>query len=88
MKGSLDDAFKLKLKQLIITEADKDADPATLADDAPLFGPLSALQLDSVDALQISMALQLQYGWKVTDPKEARRLLVSVNVLADALQPQ
>lgn len=88
MKGSLDPDFKLQLKQLIIKEADKDADPAVIADDAPLFGPRSALQLDSVDALQISMALQLHHGWKVTDPKEARRLLASINVLADYLRPQ
>ncbi|HUP91117.1 MAG TPA: acyl carrier protein [Solimonas sp.] len=87
MKGSQDPAFKLQLKELVLREADKQADPAAIDDDAPLFGPRSALQLDSVDALQISMALQLRYNWKVTDPKEARRLLVSINVLADHLQP-
>lgn len=87
MKGSLDPALKAQLKQLILREADKDADPASIGDDDVLFGPQSALQLDSVDALQISMALELKYGWKVKDPKEARRLLASVNVLADHLQP-
>ncbi len=68
-------------------EADKDVEPAMLADDVPLFGPDSALGLDSVDALQISMALQLEYGWSVTDPKEARRLFASINTLADYLRP-
>ena len=87
MKGSLDPAFKTQLKALILREADKDADPASISDDEVLFGPQSALQLDSVDALQISMALELKFGWKVKDPKEARRLLASVNVLADHLQP-
>ena len=61
MKGSLDSTFKLELKTLILKEADKDISPESLADDAPLFGPQSSLQLDSIDGLQISMALQLRY---------------------------
>lgn len=88
MKGSLDPEFKAALKALIVREADKDVDPAVILDDAPLFGPQSALGLDSVDALQVSMALQMHYGWTVRDPKEARRLLASINVLADHLRPE
>lgn len=88
MKGSLDAVFKAKLKALIVSEADKDVDPATVPDDAPLFGADSMLALDSVDALQISMALQLNYGFDVTDPKVARRLFASINTLADHLQPE
>lgn len=87
MKGSLDPALKAQLKELILREADKEMDPASINDDEVLFGPQSALQLDSVDALQVSMALELKFGWKVKDPKEARRLLASINVLADHLQP-
>lgn len=88
MKGSLDPEFKAALKALIVREADKDVDPSVIQDDAPLFGPQSALELDSVDALQVSMALQLHHGWTVKDPKEARRLLASINVLADHLRPE
>lgn len=87
MKGSQDSEFKLRLKELIVREADKDTEPATIADDAPLFGPDSVLGLDSVDALQISMALQLEFGWDITDPKVARRLFADINTLADHLQP-
>lgn len=87
MKGSLDAAFKAELKALIVKEADKPVDPATLADEAALFGPNSSLQLDSLDALQISMALQLKYGVRIEDPKEARRVMVNVNALADFLKP-
>lgn len=88
MKGSLDPAFKAQLKALILREADKEQDPASLPDDVALFGPDSLLALDSVDALQISMALQLAYGFAVTDPKVARRLFESINTLADHLQPE
>lgn len=87
MKGSEDAALKARLKQLIVTETDKQVDPATVPDDQPLFGPRSFLELDSVDGLQISMALQMQFGLRIEDPKEMRRVLADVNTLADFLQP-
>jgi acyl carrier protein len=87
MKGSDDAALKARIKQLIVTETDKQIDPATIPDDVPLFGPNSFLDLDSVDGLQVSLALQLQFGLRVEDPKQMRRLLASVNTLADFLQP-
>jgi acyl carrier protein len=88
MKGSLDSALKLRLKQLIVKEADKDLAPEGIADDVPLFGPQSAVQLDSIDALQISMAIHMQFGVRVEDPKQVRRIMVSINTLADFLQPE
>jgi acyl carrier protein len=87
MKGSQDVALKLRLKELIVRETDKSVDPASVPDDQPLFGPKSALELDSVDGLQISMALQLQFGLRVEDPKQMRRILADVNTLADFVQP-
>ncbi|MEQ1439937.1 acyl carrier protein [Fontimonas sp. SYSU GA230001] len=87
MKGSEDAALKARLKQLIVTETDKQVDPEQIPDDQPLFGPRSALELDSVDGLQISMALQMQFGLRIEDPKEMRRVLASVNTLADFIQP-
>ena len=87
MKGSQDPALKLRLKQLIVTEADKDVAPESIGDDDALFGPGTALQLDSIDGLQISMALQLNFGARITDPKQLVRIMRSVNTLADHLQP-
>jgi len=88
MKGSQDAALKLRLKEMIVRETDKPVDPATVPDDQPLFGPKSALELDSVDGLQISMALQLEFGVRVEDPKQMRRILADVNTLADFVQPE
>lgn len=87
MKGSQDAALKLRLKTLIVRETDKQVDPQSVPDDKPLFGPKSALELDSVDGLQVSMALQLEFGLRVEDPKEMRRILADVNTLADFVQP-
>jgi len=88
LKGSLDADFKLRLKQLMVTEADKDIAPETIADDAPLFGPDAHLALDSIDGLQISMAIHLKYGVRLEDPKQVRRVMADVNTLADFLQPE
>lgn len=87
MKGSHDAALKQRLKDLIVTEADKDLPPASITDDEVLFGPDSRLQLDSIDGLQISMALQQQFGARITDPKQLVRIMRSINTLADHLQP-
>lgn len=56
-----------------------------LAPDEVLFGPKARLALDSLDALQLSMALQKRYGVRLTDSKETRRILSCVGNLADHL---
>lgn len=68
----------LELKQLIVDACDKDIDPASIGDGEVLFGPQARLELDSLDALQISMALQRQYGVRLGDSKALRRALASV----------
>lgn len=81
-----DNAFKAELKAFIIDTCDRDCDPAGLADDAPLFGPDSVLALDSIDGLQLSVALERRFGVKITDGKVFRRVFTSVNALADYLR--
>lgn len=88
MKGSLDNTLKVELKQMIVEESDKDIDPQTITDEEPLFSEESGIQLDSLDAIQLSMAIQKKYGIKVTDSKEARRAFATVNSLADLIQPE
>jgi acyl carrier protein len=87
MKGSQDPALKLRLKALIVTEADKEVAADAIGDDEALFGPDTTLQLDSIDGLQISMALQAHFGVRITDPKQLLRIMRSINALADHLQP-
>ena len=48
-----------------------------IADDTPLFGP-EGLGLDSVDALQLVVALEKKYGLKLPDGIAARGILQSV----------
>lgn len=87
MRGSEDPDLKYRLKALVIEECDKAVAPGDLADDLPLFGDDSLIQLDSLDGLQVSMALQKEFSVRIADPKEMRRVMTSINTLADFLQP-
>jgi acyl carrier protein len=76
---------RLELKQMIIDECDKEIPAEEIGDDEPLFGEQSRLQLDSLDALQLSMALQRQYGIRLADNKALRRAFATVATLDDYL---
>ncbi len=81
-----DSAFRTELKVVILAAVDKDEPTGGLRDDEPWFGDGSRLDLDSLDALQISMAIQKKYGVRMPDSKETRRALVSLLALAEHLQ--
>jgi acyl carrier protein len=87
MRGSLDSKFKHQLKTLIVSECEIETEVAEIDDDAPIFGSQSQLALDSIDAFQLAIAVQTTYGVKITDSKEMRRVLRSINTFADFLQP-
>ncbi|MDR1461141.1 MAG: acyl carrier protein [Campylobacteraceae bacterium] len=78
---SLND-IKHELKVLIIQESGRDISPDEIDDKESLFGSDSKLALDSLDALQISMALHHKYGKKLNDSKEAMRILLNIDTLA------
>ena len=56
-----------------------------IKDDQPLFGP-GGLGLDSVDALQVVVALDKNYGLKIPDPETARKMIHSVDTIAAAIE--
>ncbi|MCM5679175.1 acyl carrier protein [Schlegelella sp. S2-27] len=74
------------LKKLVLEAAEKEAPRGGLGDHETLFGPESRLALDSLDALQVSMALQERFGVRMADSKETRRALNSIATLADYLR--
>jgi len=87
MKGSLDNHLKNEIKTLIIENCELDIDVGDIDDNLPLFERKSELALDSIDALQISIAIQNTYGIVIRDSKEMRRVMLSINTFADFLQP-
>lgn len=77
------DNLIFKLKQLIITESEKEdiLTAEELTDNEPLFGPTSRLNLDSLDALQICVTLKEQFGVRLQGDREVRIHMVTVSKL-------
>jgi acyl carrier protein len=76
--------LKAEIKRMVVDNLMLQRDPATLADDQVLFGP-GSLGLDSVDALQLVVALEKNYGLKVPDPEAARKILHSIDSITAAV---
>lgn len=78
------DTLKRELKELVIFECQKEEmSPDDIPDDAFLFGDPAGPNLDSLDALQIAMAVQRKYGKRIEGNTETRSALASINSLAD-----
>lgn len=76
---------KSALKELMIKELNlANKAPADIVDDAPLFGPGggNGLSLDSLDALQLAMAIEERFGVKIPEGDGARAIFASVDALA------
>jgi len=79
------DTLIAELTALILAATEKTPAAPPLSPQEPIFGTGTRLALDSLDALQVSMALQKRYGVRLTDSKETRRILACVGNLADYL---
>ena len=62
--------------------------PDVLPPDAPLIGPESPLGLDSLDAVEIVVAVQKEYGVHIDAQETGRRVLESLRTLADFIRRQ
>jgi acyl carrier protein len=78
--------LQLEIRQLIIDALGlEDLSPDDIAVDQPLFG--EGLGLDSVDALELGLAIQKRFGIKIdADAKDTRRHFASVDSLAAFVQ--
>lgn len=75
------EALKQELKENIIEQLNlEDMTVTDIADDDILFG--SGLGLDSIDALELIVMLDKNYGIKLTDPKEGRAIFESIDTMA------
>jgi acyl carrier protein len=78
-------ALKEQIKAMMVENLMLNVSAAEIGDDQLLFGP-GSLGLDSVDALQLVVALDKTFGLKIADPAAARQILQSVNTMADAVR--
>ncbi|HEX4120649.1 MAG TPA: acyl carrier protein [Verrucomicrobiae bacterium] len=77
--------LKKRIKEMMVENLMLKISPAEIADDQPLFGP-NSLGLDSVDALQLVVALDKNFGLKIPDPAVAKKTLENVNSMATAVR--
>ena len=74
-----------QVKQMLVENLMLQISAEEIGDEQPLFGP-GSLGLDSVDALQLVVALDKNFGLKIPTPAAAKEILQSVNAIADAVQ--
>ena len=78
----MSDPLRAQLKQLIVrTLKLDDLQPEDIGDDDPLI--VSGLNLDSIDALELVVTLEKEFGIKISSSEESRAALASVAHLAD-----
>ena len=71
-----------KLKQEVIEQLNlEDVSANDLNPDSPLFG--EGLGLDSIDALELIVLLEKNYGIKIEDPKDGKKIFYSIRTMAE-----
>ena len=77
--------LKQRIKNIMVENLMLQVSAADIKDDQLLFGP-GSLGLDSVDALQLVVALDKNFGLKIPTPAAAKEILQCVNAIAAAVQ--
>src|SRR5215212_12147621 len=77
--------LKRRIKEIMVENLMLQITADEITDDKPLFGP-EGLGLDSVDALQLVVALDKNFGLKIPDPATAKEVLHSVDSMVAAVQ--
>ena len=79
------DDLKTRLKAVMVDELMLQKEASEIGDSEPLFGP-DGLGLDSVDALQLAVALDKHFGLKITDAEAAKDIFQSVDTITEAVR--
>ena len=69
-----------EIKSLIISSLNLETTPEQIAEEGPLFG--QGLGLDSIDALELAVAIERTYGVTIPDEAVGKQVFSSVSALA------
>ena len=84
----MSDPLTSRLKTLILTTLKlTHVRPEEIPDDEPLIGS-PRLGLDSIDALEVVLAIEKKFGVKIGSSEESRKALANINTLADYIRSQ
>ena len=79
--------LKKRVKELIVRQLKLEIDPATIQDGVPLFGDAGeSLGLDSIDALELVLGVEKEFGIKVQDEEVGVKAFSSVDALCDFIR--
>lgn len=79
--------LKADIKKMIVETLNmQDITPEDIEDDLLLFGGDNTLGLDSIDAIELVMAIQRDFKVRIDDQNLAREVLKDVNSIADFVQ--
>lgn len=85
----MSDGLNLELAELIIKFCNvEDVVAEQVPSDAPLIGPDSPFGLDSLDAVEVIVAVQKTYGVRIGGESTSREVLSSLNALADFIRTE
>jgi acyl carrier protein len=77
--------LRTELKQSIIEQLNlEELELADIDNDEPLFG--DGLGLDSIDALELIVMLEKDYGIKLTDPEQGKEIFASIDKMAEFIE--
>ena len=79
---TLDDMRRCLMENCMLTTPPEEIQP-----DTPLFGP-NSLGLDSIDALQLSLAIETNFKTPIKDPELARQILSTPGSICDWINKQ
>jgi acyl carrier protein len=77
--------LRQKIKEVMVEELMLDQEAASIGDETPIFGT-GGLGLDSVDALQLVVALDKHFGLKIGNSDAAKGILESVDTIAREIE--
>lgn len=77
--------LRTELKESIIEQLNlEELGVNDIADNEPLFG--DGLGLDSIDALELIVLLEKEYGIKLDEPEQGKKIFVSIEKMAEYIE--
>jgi len=80
----MDSTLRTRIKELLVQSLRLPFPASQIADDVRLFG--EGLGLDSIDALEVVLAVERTFGVSISDEQTAKRVLQSVNAIAEFIE--